>query len=116
MTKVSELFLSGYINTQGMKRRRERWSRCRVQGVHTQEWVHVCGLFARNSLIDVVFQHLFKSPDVHGHGDSSHFLFKSPDVHSHGVALAVVEEVEGEDVAEWVHSYYGMGLDQHFSP
>ena len=31
-------------------------------------------------------------------------------------ALAVVEEVEGEDVAEWVHSYYEMGLDQHFSP
>ena len=69
-----------------------------VQGVHIQEWVHVCGHFARNSLIDVVFHHLFKSPDVHGHG----------------VALAVVEEVEGEDVAEWVHSYYGMGLGQHF--
>ena len=98
MTKINELFLSGFINTQGMKRRRERWSRCRVQGVHTQEWVHVCGLFARNSLIDVVFQHLFKSPDVHGHG----------------VALAVVGEVEGEDVVEWVHSYYGMGLGQHF--
>ena len=66
-----------------------------------------------NILIDVIFQHS-SIPDVHG--DSSHFLFKSPDVHSHGVALAVVEEVEGEDVAEWVHSYYGMGLDQHFSP
>ena len=45
-----------------------------VQGVHTQEWVHAWGLFARNSLIDVVFP----------------YLFKSPDVHSHGVALAVV--------------------------
>ena len=45
-----------------------------VHGVHIQEWVHVCGLFARNSLIDVVFPQLFKSPDVH----------------SHGVALAVV--------------------------
>ena len=45
-----------------------------VQGVHTQEWVHAWGLFARNSLIDVVFPQLFKSPDVH----------------SHGVALAVV--------------------------
>ena len=60
-----------------------------VQGVHTQEWVHAWGLFARNSLIDVVFP----------------YLFKSPDVHSHGVALAVVEEVEGEYVAEWVQSY-----------
>jgi hypothetical protein len=42
-------------------------------------------------------------------------LLKSPDGHDgNGVGLAVVEEVEGEDVVEWVHSYYGMGLGQHF--
>ena len=42
-------------------------------------------------------------------------LFKGPDGHDgNGVGLAVVEEVEGEDVVEWVHSYYGMGLGQHF--
>ena len=42
-------------------------------------------------------------------------LFKGPDGHDgNGVVLAVVEEVEGEDVVEWVHSYYGMGLGQHF--
>ena len=40
-----------------------------VQGVHTQEWVHACGLFARNNLIDVISITLFKSPDGHdGHG------------------------------------------------
>ena len=75
-----------------------------VQGVHIQEWVHVskvCELFARNSLIDVVFSYLFKSPDGHD---------------GHGMGLAVVEEGVDEHVVEWVHSmsYYGMGLCQHF--
>ena len=32
-----------------------------VQGVHTQEWVHAWGLFARNSLIDVVSENFPKA-------------------------------------------------------
>ena len=42
-------------------------------------------------------------------------LFKSPDGHGgHGVGIAVVDEGEDEHVVEWIHSYYGMGLGQHF--
>ena len=42
-------------------------------------------------------------------------FFKSPDGHDgNGVGLAVVEEVEGKDVVEWVHSHYIMGFGQHF--
>ena len=40
-------------------------------------------------------------------------FFKSLDGHDgHGVGLAMEEK--DEDVVEWVHSYYGMGLGQHF--
>ena len=72
------------------------------QVVTTQEWVHVskvCGLFACDSCLMLYPGTLLKSPDGHD---------------GNGVGLAVVEEVEGEDVVEWVHSYYGMGLGQHF--
>ena len=46
--------------------------------------------FCSSQLFDVVSSTLFKSPDGHD---------------GHGMGLAVVEEVEGENVAEWVHSY-----------
>ena len=59
----------------------------------------VCGLFACDSCLMLYPGTLLKSPDGHD---------------GNGVGLAVVEEVEGEDVVEWVHSYYGMGLGQHF--
>ena len=69
-----------------------------VQGVHTQEWVHAWGLFARNSLIDEIRVISFSKVQM--------FMIME--------ALAVVEEVEGEDVAEWVHSYMEWVLVNNF--